>query len=429
MNIAKRDVLELRRRMTKKSCTIDYMSGCYVDGNKNVVLKFTQRFSDLQEEEFYKYLEIAKKAISGSLGGNLLELKFQRGETGDEHQRYLYTLKASKLQNPELLNRLFEKIIESYSYAGNYLILVFHDVYDVIARSKDRASLGESSETYEYMICALCPVDFSKPGLSYREEENRIGVSDRNWVVGAPDLGFTYPAFANHGADSSAVMYYVKTGKDSHAEFVEDVLGCTAQRTAGEEKTAFKDVIQNAFEDPQQGESVFLKVQKQLSDMTYEDPDATDEQPPMTLTGRAMADVIAAVDMPELAREIIQNAFDNEFGQQPPTAQNVVDKKLVEQSAQRIRTAQLEEEVTGLKEQITEKDKTISEARQTIKTLEAQTPAQETPRDGEDSTISLHVSPAKAKQIHTQMVGGVKCIVVPMEKGESAQINGVPAEL
>ena len=37
--------------------------------------------------------------------------------------------------------------------------------------------------------------------------------------------------------------------------------------------------------------------------------------------------------------------------------------------------------------------------------------------------------PRRPKQIRTQLVGGVKCIVVPVEKGESAQINGVPADL
>lgn len=430
MNIAKRDVLELRRRMTRKGCTIDRMCGCYVDGNKNVVLKFSERFSDLEEEEFYKYLEIAKKALSGSLGGNLLELKFQRGETGDEHQRYLYTLKASKLDNPELLDRLYEKIIESYSYASNYLILVFHDVYDVITKTKDRKNLDESSETYEYMICAVCPVDFSKPGLGYREEENRIGVTERNWVVGAPDLGFTYPAFANHGADSSEVMYYVKTGKDSHVEFIEDVLGCIARRTAGEEKNTFKEVVQGSFEDPQQGESVFLKVQKQLSEMTMEDPDAEEDAPPVTLTHAAMAEVIAQVDMPEEAREIIQSQFVKQFGDQLPTAQNVVDKKLVEESVQRIRTAELEEKVSDLREQLDVKDQALTEAKKTVKAQEAAIAAAARGEGREDDAeISVHVSPQKARQIHMQTISGVKCLVVPLENGETANINGVPAEL
>lgn len=430
MNIQKRDVLELRRRMTKKGCTIDRVCGCYVNGGKNVVLKFTERFSDLQEEEFYKYLEIAKKILSGSLGGNILELKFQRGETGDEHQRYLYALKKSKLENEELLERLYEKIIDSYSYAGNYLILVFHDIYDVITKTKDRKNLDESSEVYEYMICAVCPVDFSKPGLSYREEENRIGVSDRNWVVGAPDLGFTYPAFANHGTDSSAVMYYVKTGKDSHLEFVEDVLGCVGQRTAGEEKKAFQTVVQESFEDPQQGESVFLKVQKHLSEMTMPDPDSDEEEaPPLTLTKDTMAEVMAHADLNEEAIDIIQAAFEYHFGDMPPTAQNVVDKKLVEESVQRIRTLELEGEVTELKEQITEKDQALTEAKKTVKEQEAALVAAGQLEVTDDNAIYVHVSHRKAKQIHTQMVGGVKCLVVPLEKGESAQINGVLAEL
>lgn len=430
MNIQKRDVLELRRRMTKKGCTIDRVCGCYVNGGKNVVLKFTERFSDLQEEEFYKYLEIAKKVLSGSLGGNILELKFQRGETGDEHQRYLYALKKSKLENEELLDRLYEKIIESYEYAGNYLILVFHDIYDVITKTKDRKNLDESSEVYEYMICAVCPVDFSKPGLSYREEENRIGVSDRNWIVGVPDLGFTYPAFANHGTDSSAVMYYVKTGKDSHLEFVEDVLGCVGQRTAGEEKKAFQTVVQDSFEDPQQGESVFLKVQKHLSELTMPDPDSDEEEAsPLTLTKDTMAEVMAHADLNEEAIDIIQAAFEYHFGDMPPTAQNVVDKKLVEESVQRIRTLELEGEVTELKEQITEKEQALTEVRKTVKEQEAALVAAGQIEVTDENAIFVHVSHRKAKQIHTQMVGGVKCLVVPIEKGESAQINGVPAEL
>ena len=426
MYMTKSDVLELRRRMTKKGCTIDRMCGCYVDGQKNVVLKFSERFCDLQEEEFYKYLEIAKKAMSGSLGGNLLELKFQRGETGDEHQKYLYTLKASKLENEELLDRLYEKIIDSYSYVGNFLILVFHDVYDVPARTKDKRKLEESSEVYEYMICAVCPVEFSKPGLSYREEENRIGVCDRNWVVGAPDLAFTYPEFANHSADSSAVMYYVKTGKDSHEEFVEDVLGCIPQRTAGEEKTAFRTVIEEAFEDPQQGESVFLKVQKHLSELTMEDPDSQEEAPPLTLTNSTMAEVIAEVEMPEEAREIIQAAFKEEFGDKPPTAQNVVDKKLVEESAQRIRTAQLEDQVTDLKEQLTEKDEALTKAKTEVKELTAV--ANMANLDLNETAVSLMVSAQKAKQVHAEMIRGVKYLVVPLEKGEVTQINGVPMD-
>ena len=421
MNISKRDVLELRRRMTKKGCTFTRLCGCYVDGNKQVILKFSQPFSDLEEDEFYKYLEIAKKTLSGTLGNNLLELNFQRSETGNERQRYLYALKASKMTNPELLDRLYEQIIEHYQCPGNYLILVFHDVYDVVSRSSDRKHLDESSETYEYMIVSLCPVDFSKPGLSYREEENRIGVCDRSWIVGMPDIGFTYPAFSNRGADSSAVMYYVRTGKDSHAEVIQDVLLCDAKRTAGEEKAAFQEVIEDAFEDPQQGESVFLKVQRHLSEMTMPEP-GEEEAQPLALTKAVMEDVMAQVDMPEEARDIIQEAFQDRFGDVPPQAQNVVDQKLVEESVQRLRTMELKEQVTDLKEKLVTQSQELSEAKTAVQAALAANPSVE---GEEDIAISLRVTPQKAKQIHAQMISGVKYLVVPLENGESTQINGV----
>ena len=141
MNITKRDVLELRRRLTKKDCSIDRMSGCYVNGSKNVILKFSEFFADLEDDEFYKYLDIAKKALSGTLGNNLLELEFSRTEDATERQQFLLALKSSKLKNDDLLDRLYEQIIARYEYSGNYLILVFHDIYDVITRTEDRSTL------------------------------------------------------------------------------------------------------------------------------------------------------------------------------------------------------------------------------------------------------------------------------------------------
>ena len=68
----KKDILELKRRLKKDGCTFTIMRGCYVDSQKNIVLHMNETFLNLEEEEFYKYLEIAKKALSGTIGNNLL---------------------------------------------------------------------------------------------------------------------------------------------------------------------------------------------------------------------------------------------------------------------------------------------------------------------------------------------------------------------
>ena len=68
----KREVAELKRRFKKENCTIQQMCGCYVDADKNKLVKFSQKFLNLEEDEFYKYLEIAAKGLSGTLGNNLM---------------------------------------------------------------------------------------------------------------------------------------------------------------------------------------------------------------------------------------------------------------------------------------------------------------------------------------------------------------------
>ena len=83
MNITKGDVQELRRRLKKKECTFDRMCGCYVNSGKQIVLKFTDIVLRAGGGRvFTSTLEIAKKTISGTLGSNLLELEFARGERG-----------------------------------------------------------------------------------------------------------------------------------------------------------------------------------------------------------------------------------------------------------------------------------------------------------------------------------------------------------
>ena len=60
----KSEVLELKRRLKKDACTFTRMCGCYVDGERNRIVKLEETFLNLDEEEFYKYLEIARKVCA-----------------------------------------------------------------------------------------------------------------------------------------------------------------------------------------------------------------------------------------------------------------------------------------------------------------------------------------------------------------------------
>ena len=70
----------LRRRLKKDRIHMGRMSGAMSTAASKVVLKFGEQVSpELEEDEFYKYLEIVKKTLSGTLGGNLLSWNSLRG--------------------------------------------------------------------------------------------------------------------------------------------------------------------------------------------------------------------------------------------------------------------------------------------------------------------------------------------------------------
>ena len=64
----KNEVAELKKRLTKNQCTFTKMCGCYVDSDKNRIVDINETFLNLDEDEFHKYLDIAKKTLSGTLG-------------------------------------------------------------------------------------------------------------------------------------------------------------------------------------------------------------------------------------------------------------------------------------------------------------------------------------------------------------------------
>ena len=127
----KKDILELKKRFKKNNCTFTKMCGCYVNGEKNILLKFRETFLNLEEDDYFKYLEIAKKVLSGTMGNNLLELNFPlNDEYINERQLSLMELKKSQLKDDKLLDDFYKLIIENYHYTGNFLILIFHDAYE-----------------------------------------------------------------------------------------------------------------------------------------------------------------------------------------------------------------------------------------------------------------------------------------------------------
>ncbi|AAK78705.1 uncharacterized protein YheU (UPF0270 family) [Clostridium acetobutylicum] len=446
----KKDILELKRRFKKDECTFTRMCGCYVDAQKNIVLKINETFLNLRDEEFFKYLEIAKKALSGTVGNNLLELNFPLdGENMDSRQLSLLSLKKSALKDAALLDSFYNLIIDSYDYAGNFLILIFHDAYDVMTKTTDNSKLDESEEIYEYLLCAICPVSLSKAALGYLEDENRIGARNRDWIVGPPDLGFVFPAFTDRSTDIHSIMYYTKNAKDTHPELMEQALGCSSKQTATEQKEAFNTIIRKAIgSDDAKSDHLFMEIQETLNNIVDENStvNGTDAEP-VILTNDNIQDILVESGIPEEITEKIEKSYKEEFADTPPVVENLIDKKALAANEQRKKEKRLEQKVQVLeerleqtkkeivedsdKESVLEEKINIPEEAATDTTLEEDSNSEIAPDNQSDPSydIVLKVKPEKVPEIKSQIIDGKKCIVIPLEENEQANVNGVDALL
>ena len=421
----KKEVLELKRRFKKEAATFTRVCGCYVDGNHNKVCKFGNTFLNLEEDEFYKYLEIANKALSGTIGNNLLELKFpiEEEEVGGR-QHILMALRASKLEDENLLDTFYDLVIDTYDHAGNYLIVLFHDAYDVMSRTSDNNNLDESEEVYEYLICAICPVDLSKPGLGFLEDEHRIGPRVRDWVVGAVDTAFLFPAFNDRSTDIHSTLFYTKNTKEPHSEFMANGLGCGIERTATEQKMAFHSIVRNVLgAEDEHTDDVLLDLQQNLSDMIDEYAETHDDDEDVFLLDKeVVTKLLADSDISEEKAAKIEKSVDEAFGEKPPAAENVIDSKALVQNELRVEMA-LEDQVGTLTVQLNEKDEALAE--RTSQLIEKQEEIDNYIAETKTYDVVLRVKPEKASQIKSQVINGQKCLVIPMGEDEHATINGV----
>ncbi len=245
----KKEVLEIRKQFSPANCAITRICGCYVNHEKEKITEWMNAFLSLPEDEEFKYFEMFKKTLSGTIGKNLLHMEFpleQEREGGT--QDFLLKLRNSKLKDEMLVSEFYDKVIEHFEYAENYYIVLMHAVYDVPGRSSDGLVMDDASDNvYEHILCSICPVNLSKPGLSYDSTSNVITERTRDWIVDAPMKGFLFPAFTDRASNIHGVMYYTKKSEELQVGFIDGVLGSQIPMSAGNQKENFNMVLEDTL--------------------------------------------------------------------------------------------------------------------------------------------------------------------------------------
>lgn len=181
------DMLELTRRMTVSRSCFDRIAGAYINDLGEVDESFNIHFGKLSNSDKTKNLELAKMVPFSKTNVQLKEYVFPESVKGKESMwQLLQAMLACGLKNDALMDVFYEQVADGYPVDHDSAVFVFHGVYDIPLKGKDKESQWESEEVYEFLICTV-----SSMQAEYEPAE--------------PVFGFLYPAFSDRSADRDRI--------------------------------------------------------------------------------------------------------------------------------------------------------------------------------------------------------------------------------
>ena len=185
--INREDMLELTRRMTPARTCFDRIAGAYINDMGEVEDSFNVHFGKLSGSEKSRNLALAKAIPFAKTNEQLKEYTFSEKAKGkDSIYTLLRAIQQCGLKNDALMELLYEQIADGFPVDYEFATFVFHGIYDVPVKAKDKESLWDSEEVYDFIICTVSPM-----AGEYEPAE--------------PVFGFLYPAFSDRSADAEKI--------------------------------------------------------------------------------------------------------------------------------------------------------------------------------------------------------------------------------
>lgn len=299
---------------TIEECGIAKLCGCYVNGDKEKVKVFSESFLDLDEKEQHKYLEIFRKTMSGALGKNLIDLSFinQDNEDISFGKGMLNAVKKSELKDEALLEKLYDRIINTYKHIGNYLILLIYQSYDVPGVTDDEIAMEDASdEVYSYILCSICPMRLTKPGLGYDDKLEMIHTLKQSFQVELPDTGFIFPAFNDRSSDDTQLLYYTKKADDLQDKLLDELLAVSAPLPAKQQKAGFNAFVAQVLGDDSTIETM-ITIQENFTELVKEKKEFSDAST-VVLDKDTVREVFVKSGVDDNKLEVFDKRFDQQF--------------------------------------------------------------------------------------------------------------------
>lgn len=325
--MTEKELAEIRRRFRTDKSNVSHIRGCYVNEKKEIISEFDQSLGMMSEDDADGMLRVLKKTLSGTVGRNLIEIEFSTQQVMESEEHKLLTeLRSSQLGDGEAVHKLYEKIISSLELDSSYLILLAYDCYDVFMTNADGGKETESSHVFNYFICSICPVKAGKAAMSYYLPGHCFRSVAADTVLGAPELGFMFPAFDDRTANIYGAIYYTKRLNDSREELVNSLFASSLPMPAATQKETFGEILEETVGD-ECSMRVVRTVHSQLCNMLEEHKAEKIEEPPV-LTKEDVGEMLRYSGVTEEKIEGFSTRYDEAFGKDARlNPKNIADAK------------------------------------------------------------------------------------------------------
>lgn len=371
-----KEIGEIRRRVRRDRSNMTAIYGCYVNAQKEIVSEFKQSTGIMPENEAEKYFGLMKKVLSGSVGKNLLDIRFKTSQVANSAEHKLLMELRGDIANEENRLALYQKIIDNISFDNGFVILLGRDAYDVPFKSKDDTTQADASnETYTYLLCAVCPVKLTKSTLRYDAQEKTFHDGGANNIAAAPEVGFLFPAFDDRATNIYNALYYTRSPKDNYENLSQALFCVEPPKPAYEQKKSFEALLGSAL-----AEECSLEVVQTVHDQIRQSIDMHKESKvaePLLISKEEVKTALYTSGVSEASLSKFSVQFDEVFGFEAELhPKNIIDNKR----------------------------------------FEIATP-----------DVSIKVNPERSDLIETRVIGGVKYLLIPAD--ETVEVNGVPISI
>ena len=371
-----KEIGEIRRRVRRDRSNMTTIYGCYVNSQNEIVSEFKQSTGIMPENEAEKYFGLMKRVLSGSVGKNLLDIRFKTSQVAESAEHKLLMNLREDIQKEENRLALYQKIIENVHFDDGFLILLGCDRYDVPFKGKDDDFQADASnETYTYLLCAICPVKQTKPALRYVAESKEFHDGGIAQVASAPEAGFLFPAFDDRATNIYNALYYNRSPKDNHENLAQALFCVEPPKPAYEQKKSFEALLGASL-----AEECSLEVVQTVHEQLRQSIEMHKESKvadPLLISKEEVKSALYTCGVSDASMSKFSAQFDEVFGHEAELhPKNIIDNKR----------------------------------------FEIATP-----------DISIKVNPERSDLIETRIIGGVKYLLIRAD--ETVEVNGVPVHI